>query len=1141
MSKSGFFAVLRDDDDDDSSSSSTSDENQPSTTSRPSNQASIRSSTTHTTTTTPHQHASSDSTPSHEDLSSIRVDEETVLEAVYGEDFSKSEGVWGCPVLRVRVRPPDVEPRLIGSRLTLVVQLTKQYPYVVPQIDLHDVQGLSPDEARELRHLLRDRATELARTGSVMGIELVQVAEDYLLLHNQDPNLSAWEQMKVREAAQLRETQAQEDLIMARLVQRQGDDGPSVTSATRGSHSQSRVTFRDDSEVRTYNEDGEVGGVHPEHHKAAIERELLRQQEAFESARKVRTRSDVAASKHQASDGRMNEDHVNEQDDEDDEDVDYDMDENAAVAISGASRYNSDFIELGVLGRGGGGEVVKVRNRLDRRIYAVKKIILESEEGHFAQHGAIQNRKLLREVTTIAKMAHKNIVRYYQAWVEGGAKPEGRRTAEEQKESKPNQLSSSSSESGNDDADGSWWTNSPMDNDLPSQMKPRSAGGVSGSSFDDFDDDSESSEPLGTGSRFRNLHSESMVNLLEEENDHGFHDPLLAGLASQNRAIDHLYEAMPKVAETSTDYEDETWDQSSVKVGSASGRAILYIQMEYCATTLRKLIDDNDCVKMQQNELWRLVRQILEALTFLHRNLTIHRDLKPSNVFGSKAPFGEFEVKLGDFGLATVHRDKDEVKDFDVEKELDTLQDFYGVGEEESTSRFAGTFVSSGKASIHSTTGESMTGGVGTTFYIAPEQEGSKGGRKKGESLSYTSKADIFSFGIILFEIFHPPFSTYMERAETLVTLRADRDLGTTSAAPLKGWKDCDKEDLERFTRLRFPLEFTKTAPENAQRMILWCLERNPNKRPTAEELLSSELLPRKIELEQHYLDEALEILVTSSQSESYLQIVEAIFSRRNADMIEFTFDTDVAAKSNFMLSGDGAMELLRAMGAIRAGSIDMATLTSLAMSSTSIVAATASLRRSRNAGRLGKGGKGMLKRSTQRAAGILAMRAAAAAAVTGTLDGIHGADPLVVERVLDLCKKVFQLHGAVRLRSPLLRPRTSSTSTSAGGPAEVINSRGVVLLLPEDLTAPFGEPHVLVDFACTCGVNFLSHADWILLSKPGPWVEVGPLLQILSAMTLGGCFTSRWRMDTHVKRWKRPLMLCWRTDLWVTSARLKP
>lgn len=63
---------------------------------------------------------------------------------------------------------------------------------------------------------------------------------------------------------------------------------------------------------------------------------------------------------------------------------------------------------------------VNVSDDDDRRIYAVKKIILESERGRFAKACALQNRKLRREVTTISRMTHNNIVRYYQAWVEGG-------------------------------------------------------------------------------------------------------------------------------------------------------------------------------------------------------------------------------------------------------------------------------------------------------------------------------------------------------------------------------------------------------------------------------------------------------------------------------------------------------------------------------------------------------------------------------------------------------------------------------------------------------------------------------------------------------------------------------------------------
>ena len=112
--------------------------------------------------------------------------------------------------------------------------------------------------------------------------------------------------------------------------------------------------------------------------------------------------------------------------------------------------------------------------------------------------------------------------------------------------------------------------------------------------------------------------------------------------------------------------------------------------------------------------------------------------------------------------------------------------------------------------------GESMTGGVGTTFYRAPEQEGkSSNAFKKGDSSSYTVQADVFSFGIILFEMFHPPFPTYMERAETLTILRGDRQADKTSSLAKSGKLE---KDYKEGGRDRFPKAFVESAPENVQR-----------------------------------------------------------------------------------------------------------------------------------------------------------------------------------------------------------------------------------------------------------------------------------------------------------------------------------
>lgn len=223
------------------------------------------------------------------------------------------------------------------------------------------------------------------------------------------------------------------------------------------------------------------------------------------------------------------------------------------------------------------------------------------------------------------------------------------------------------------------------------------------------------------------------------------------------------------------------------------------------------------------------------------------------------------------------------------------------------------------------------------------------------------------------------------------------------------------------------------------------------------------------MELEQRYLEEALQTL-TNPQSDSYQQILGSLFARPTSDLMEVTFDTDAAAKANNMeavgqtlIQGNKRVltpseGLMRAISDIRAtGGMNVESLTSLAMSASSLVSATSALRRARNAGKAGKGGKGVMKRSTQRAAGILAMNAASSAAITGAADGVHGADPRVVEEIcVGLCS-IFEAHGAVRLRTPLLRPRPANASdTAVGGPAELLNSRGAVVLLPEDLTVSF-------------------------------------------------------------------------------------
>lgn len=71
-----------------------------------------------------------------------------------------------------------------------------------------------------------------------------------------------------------------------------------------------------------------------------------------------------------------------------------------------------------------------------------------------------------------------------------------------------------------------------------------------------------------------------------------------------------------------------------------------------------------------------------------------------------------------------------------------------------------------------------------------------------------------------------------MERSHTLAQLRGD------VPNPEKEDRSSTDEDFLKKRQARFPAGFIERTPENAQKIILWCLERDPKKRPTAQELL---------------------------------------------------------------------------------------------------------------------------------------------------------------------------------------------------------------------------------------------------------------------------------------------------------------
>ncbi|KAJ4367032.1 eukaryotic translation initiation factor 2-alpha kinase [Neocucurbitaria cava] len=273
----------------------------------------------------------------------------------------------------------------------------------------------------------------------------------------------------------------------------------------------------------------------------------------------------------------------------------YKLRRESSTGVGGSySRYAIDWVEQGRLGKGGYGEVVKARNKVDGRVYAIKKI---------KQKSAAALTEVLSEVMLLSRLNHSCVVRYYTAWPE-----EDIPGSSEAEEDESTTFDGTASESDSDASQGS----------TDGMEFGRSTGGldfISSSGYPkiEFGSDAES-DGDEDGAIVFGSDSEGETGTASA----GPRSPLV-----KKRTMSNSNPTRPS-------------------------RSILYIQMEFCERqTLRDLIrrdlhDDPD-------EYWRLFRQILEGLAHIHGHEIIHRDLKPDNIFIDFAKI----PKIGDFGLAT--------------------------------------------------------------------------------------------------------------------------------------------------------------------------------------------------------------------------------------------------------------------------------------------------------------------------------------------------------------------------------------------------------------------------------------------------------------------------------------------------------
>lgn len=460
-----------------------------------------------------------------------------------------------------------------------------------------------------------------------------------------------------------------------------------------------------------------------------------------------------------------------------------------------------------------------VKNKIDDCHYAIKRIVLPAKQE--------SRERVMREVKTLANCEHQNIVRYFHAWIE--TPPPG---WQEQQDTlmREREILSTSIDICETPTDVSslpifhcerpiavdkkpvqdnWLLNlnkNPFDIDGLSSLGGYVPNGLTTEDNDDAERDTDDDTSGGIVFQANSCSNKQLIDQ-DEEIDDSF-----VVFENEIQEKDKGDEVVVPIGTDKNGTESQTFSISSdnrkivpynnkksrrrrhlsldlTNTGNVSlppiqcSRIFLYIQMQLCQkNSLKDWLSKHSYLE-RKDQVVPIFEQIVGAVEYVHLKGLIHRDLKPSNIFFAL----DGQIKIGDFGLVT---DMAEQTTPDNEQTL---------------------LLPPLKHSLK------HTQRVGTTLYMSPEQIA---------GLPYNYKVDIFSLGLILFELL-ATFSTEMERINTLKDVRNNT----------------------------FPVDF-KSNFNNEYELLRLMLSQNPSDRPTTIGIRARPPLKHQVSNEsEHHFD----------------------------------------------------------------------------------------------------------------------------------------------------------------------------------------------------------------------------------------------------------------------------------------------